>query len=211
MFSIFSFSQTKIVGEFIRIDDSIGSNYTFDKNNFAQTNFYHLGYKELFEGIYKIEKSILTLYYIPKIKTKKDYSFVKKKKVTKNNNAYLFTKIKLTNKDLRNGDIELLIYDKNDKILMGFSNDENGEFPFLSLFDSKIGYFLFSSLVYQEVKIPASELFGYTTEVNILLNKTLIKNSQKNDTIKYLIKSFSKKKIELVNSKTNEKVILFKQ
>ena len=40
---------------------------------------------------------------------------MKKKKVTKNNNAYLFTKIKLTNKDLRNGDIELLIYDKNDK------------------------------------------------------------------------------------------------
>lgn len=213
------YSQRSITGKYQREDvvstmAETGSKYIFDKNNnFTQTNFYHLGYKELFEGKYKLEKSILTLYYIPKIKTRKDYRFVNKKKITKNNssNTYLFAQIKLTNKDLRKDDIELLIYDKNDKLLMGFSNDENGEFPFLSLYDSKIGYFLFSSLVYQEVKIPASELYGSTTEVNILLNKTLIKQSQKNDTIKYLIKSFSKKKVELKNRITNEKVILTKQ
>ncbi|MDG2072999.1 MAG: hypothetical protein P8J28_00175 [Polaribacter sp.] len=119
--------------------------------------------------------------------------------------------MKLTNKKLREGEIELLVYDKKGKLLMGFSSNKNGEFPFLSLYDTKIGCFIFSSLVYQEVKIPAEELFGYLSEIDVLLEKTLTKYSQRNDTVKYLINSINNNKLELKNIKTKEKIILIKE
>lgn len=212
------FSQKKLAGNYIRKDialmvKDIGSSYSFNRyNSFTQTDFLHLESQLILKGNYKLKKDTLTLYYIPNIKKEKDYKFIKKKKVEKNNyKDYLFSKIKLTNKGLRKADVELLIYDKKGKLLMGFSSNENGEFPYLSLFDTKIGYFIFSSLLYQEVKIPSSELFGFSSEVHIKLKKNLIEYSQKKDTINYLIKSFTKKKIELENIKTKEKVILLKQ
>ena len=190
----------------------IGSMYSFNLNNtFFQTNFLHLGYKEVFEGNYRISKDTLLLFYIPIQKKERDYKFIQKNKIEENTGkVYLFLKIKLMNEEIRKSGVEMLVYDKKGKMLMGFSSDENGEYPFLSLFDSKIGYFLFSSLDYQEVKIPASELFGYSSEIHIQLKKSFIINGKRNDTIKYLVSSFGKRKIELRNIKTKEKVVLFK-
>ena len=153
----------------------------------------------------------LILYYKPSNQINKNYQFLKRKQLAEDeNNDYLFVKINLANKNLRKSEVELLIHDSDGKLLMGFSSDENGEFPFLSLFDSKIGYFIFSSLDYQELKIPAKELFGYHSEIMVTLDKSLTKYSQRNDTITYLITSFEKNKLELKNIKTEEEVILMK-
>ncbi|MDG1528001.1 MAG: hypothetical protein P8I51_00285 [Polaribacter sp.] len=212
------FSQKKLIGKYIRDDASlslqdIGSKYLFNADKtFIQTDFFHLEKKEIFEGTYKLNKDFLILHYKPRIQQNNNYKFIKKRKISEEkNNNYLFTKMKLTNKKLREGEIELLVYDKKGKLLMGFSSNKNGEFPFLSLYDTKIGCFIFSSLVYQEVKIPAEELFGYLSEIDVLLEKTLTKYSQRNDTVKYLINSINNNKLELKNIKTKEKIILIKE
>lgn len=212
------FSQGKLDGKYMRKDaaliaQDIGSSYLFNEDNkFSQTNFLHLESQEVFNGSYKLIKDTLFLFYKPKLRKELGYEFIEKKKLKeKNSTNYLLSKIKIINKEIRKSDVEMLIYDNQGKLLMGFTSDENGEYPYLSLYDTKIEYFMFSSLVYQEVKIPATELFGYSSEVHVLLEKTLINRSQRNDTIKYLIKSFNKRKIELKNIKTKEKVILYKQ
>jgi hypothetical protein len=212
------YSQRNIIGKYNRIktesfSEDIGTSYDFRRDgSFTQTNFLHLNSKFVFNGNYRLKKDSLILYYKPNIRTEKGYKFIKKKKLKEENStSYLFSKIKIINRNLRKSEVEMLIYDKNGKLLMGFSCDENGEFPYLNLFDTKIEYFIFSSLLFQELRIPANELFGFTTEIHILLKKNLIRYSQKKDTIKYFVKSFNKKKIELKNVRTKEKVTIVKQ
>ena len=211
------FSQKNILGEFIREDASmvvqdIGTKFVFNLDStFIQTDYFHLGHKKVFTGKFLLNKEQLILYYKPSNQINKNYQFLKRKQLAEDeNNDYLFVKINLANKNLRKSEVELLIHDNEGKLLMGFSSDENGEFPFLSLFDSKIEYFIFSSLDYQELKIPAKELFGYHSKIMVTLDKSLTKYSQRNDTINYLITSFEKNKVELKNIKTEEEVILMK-
>jgi hypothetical protein len=206
------FSQEKLAGNYIREGFEIGSHYLFNEDaSFTQTKYLHLESQFVSTGTYKLVKDTLYLFYKPKLQKEKRYTFIKKRKIeAKKDKVYLFSKIKLIHKNRSTSGVSLLIYDKNRKALMGFDSDKNGEYPYLSLFDSKIGYFLFTSLHFQEVNIPASELFGYSSEVHINLNDSKIEYSQKRGAIKYLIKSFDKKKIELKNTKTKEKVILYK-
>jgi len=212
------FSQEKLLGNFISKDaalsvNGIGSFYSFNSDgSFTQTNYLHLESQLVFNGTYKLVKDMLYLFYKPKLQKEKEYKFIKKSKIeATKDKVYLFSKIKLRHKKRSTVGVSLLIYDINGKALMGFDSDKNGEYPYLSLFDSKIGSFVFSSLHFQEVKIPASELFGFSSELHINLNDSKIEYSQKSDTITYVIKSFDKKKIELNNSTTKERVILYKQ
>lgn len=208
-----SFSQGKLEGNYIREVFDIGSHYLFNEDaSFTQTKYLHLESQFVSTGTYKLVKDTLFLFYKPKLQKEKRYTFIKKRKIEANKDkVYLFSKIKLIHKTQSVVGVELLIYDNEGKLLMGFGSDKNGEYPYLSLYDPKIGYFIFSSLHFQEVKIPANELFGFSSEVHIHLNESRIEYSQKTETITYFIKSFDKKKIELKNSKTKERVILYKQ
>ena len=214
LFSSFScFSQEKLKGNYIREGFETGSHYLFNEDaSFTQTKYLHLESQLVSTGTYKLVKDTLFLFYKPKLQKEKRYTFIKKRKIEANKDkVYLFSKIKLIHETQSVAGVELLIYDNDGKLLMGFGSDKNGEYPYLNLYNPKIGHFLFSSLHFQEVKIPANELFGYSSEVHINLNDSKIEYSQKRDTIKYLIKSFDKKKLKLKNSKTKEQVILYKQ
>lgn len=207
------FSQERLAGNYIKKDLDSEPSYSFREDaNFIQTSYLHLEAQLVFNGTYKLVKDTLYLHYKPKLKKNKSYKFVKKRKIeAAKNKVYLLSKIRLINKNQSASGVSLLIYDKKGELLMGFDSDKKGEYPYLSLYDSKIGHFVFSSLDFQEVKIPASELFGYSSEVDVYLNNSKIEYSQKEGTIKYLVKSHDKEKIKLKNIKTKERVVLYKQ
>lgn len=198
LFSIFllfnyAMNSQNIVGSYYLIDQTVvagdlGSTLIFEMDGtFKRVAFEHLGEKSIAGGYYRVEGDTLFLEYKPQgINFQSEIKLIDKKDL--NDPGILFAEIKVFNS---NGDpqpgVNLLIQNKEKKLVTGFSSNKEGNFPPLSMYDNYIQYFIISWIGHREVTIPAESLFGYSTNIEVHLKDSTVTYDNSDKIIKLII------------------------
>ncbi|CAM4063437.1 hypothetical protein GILI108418_02380 [Gillisia limnaea] len=108
--------------------------------------------------------------------------------------------------------MNLLVQNKEKKIVTGFISNDDGEFPQLSIYDHYIQYLTFSWIGSREISIPADSLFGYRTEIEVHLKESAVTYYNPDMKIYYLITRRSRDRLELKSlvGKQEQSIILRK-
>lgn len=178
VFTLFVFNKSNgqiISGEFKVIDNlssvkEIGITYNFKPNGiFRHVIHEHMNKKTISGGNFKTKGDTLILDYKPlKKKILAGLSYLKKKDLQDSNR--FFSNIQVVNsKGNPQAGVNLLIKNRDENIVIGFSSNNQGKYPTLSIYDSYIQYLTFSFLGHREITINADSLFGLETKLRVQL------------------------------------------
>ena len=165
----------------------IGIIYSFVPNEvFRKTTYKHLN-KTVSGGNFSIEGDTLILDYKPlERKSTEDLVYIRKDKLV--DSTRFFSKIQILNsKGTPQAGVNLLIKNQEGDVVMGFSSNNQGAFPVLSVFDKYIQYLTFSFLGHQEVTLNTDSLFGLDTKIRFQLKSNSVTYTNTAKSEKYLI------------------------
>lgn len=98
--------------------------------------------------------------------------------------------------------------DNQNNILMAFISNGKGEFPDLSLHNGVFPKLVFSSVTGEEVKIGTDSLFGFSADIDVIMNDEQIVYGKSHCTIQYTISRLRKNEITLIGDINEERVVL---
>lgn len=214
-------SQEKITGHFIRTDGfmmvaEIGVSYDFDVNNrFSRVTYLHLMTKSVSQGRYSINGDTLRLFFEP-IDTLKPEAIVNSRQPiehitskVKGELPKLLAKINVVNKEFEPlPGVNMILYELNRKFYTGYVSDSGGNYPSINLISGNVHEFHFSFIGFQELKIPADDLYGYQTDLTVVLTSSALVYEQNEFVQKFLINEISYDKIDMTSLKNQQHVIL---
>lgn len=175
-----------------------------DRYDFEKMEFMHLGYKKKYKGTYAINSDTLILNYKPYNLELPKYEIINsqpiegplgsnEKKVVE---AFL-TKIRVVNEEGKPlVGVNLILRNEKKEVIMGFSSNEKGQFPELSINDRYIADLVFSFLGFQDEVIKTEVLYGTITEIVLNLYQG-IEYSSFGGTEEYVILDYSLNRIVL--------------
>lgn len=83
--------------------------------------------------------------------------------------------------------VNLLLHNKDKKIVTGFSSDEEGKYPPVSIQDPYIKFLTFSYLSHKEFSISTDSLFGYSTKIEVQLKDSNETFNNPDKIVKFII------------------------
>jgi len=110
----------------------------------------------------------------------------------------------------KNKPVVILTLESKDKTpVISFMSDNKGEFPKINLYDKYVKFFKFSFLSMRELIIDSETLFGYKTDLKIVLDEPLKNIRDTNITKKYIIKrsTSSSDEIRLISIQDKSKIV----
>ena len=164
----------------------------------------HLGYKKKYKGTYVINSDTLILNYTAYNLALPKYKIINSQPIEgplgsdeKKIVEAFFTKIRVVNEEGKPlVAVNLILRNEKKEVIMGFSSNEKGQFPELSINDRYIADLVFSFLGFQDEVIKTEVLYGKITEIVLTLHQG-IELSAHEGKEKYLIKSKSLNRIVL--------------
>lgn len=181
----------KVINSSISVKD-IGITYSFKPNGiFRQTFYEHLNKKTISGGNFRTKGDTLILDYKPlKQDMAKNIVYIKKQKLK--DSTRFFSSIQILNsKGNPQAGVNLLIKNKNEEIVLGFSSNTEGEYPTMSIYDSYIQYLTFSFLGHKEVTINTDSLFGLDSKINVQLEANAVSYTDTIKSVRFLFKKIS--------------------
>jgi hypothetical protein len=178
----------KLINSSTSVED-IGIMYSFEPNGiFRKIIYEHLNKRTISGGNYRIKEDTLILDYKSlKQDSAKNLVYIKKEKLK--DSTRFFSNIQILNsKGNPQAGVNLLIKNKDEVIVMGFSSNNEGEYPTLSIYDSYIQYLTFSFLGHQEISINTDSLFGLNTKIRVQLESSSVSYTNTTKSLRYLFK-----------------------
>ena len=210
-------SQEKLLGHFVRTNGAgIGVSYDFEKHSkFLKVEYEHLMSKILYQGKLLTDGDTLILLFEP-IDTLLPEAIVNSKRPIEDNTSEvkgelpkLITKINIVNKEFDPlPGVNMILWDINRELYDGYVSDSGGNYPSINLSNKSIYEFHFSFVGYQEFNILADDLYGYQTNLTVVLTSSALVYNQNKLVQKYIINEISYDKIDMTNLKNQQHVIL---
>lgn len=196
-------SSQEVIGSYKLMDHElaiadVGVTYNFRKNGtFEHIVHEHLEGKSISGGNYHLTGDTLTLEY-QELGTNIQGEVKIKKREKLNSSDILSSRIKVFNSEgTAQPGVNLLMLNKEKKLVTGFSSNGKGEFLPISVYDNYIQFLTFSFLAHNEISIHTDTLFGYMTEIEVYLKDSSPTFINAEKTIKFLIKSSTSESMEL--------------
>ncbi len=192
-----------------------GKVYEFHQSTF-KTSTGEIGLhspQKVAQGNYSITEDTLFLHFKPvNNPPKPGFEFVKKEPIdaklsSQDRQVYVHFKIVGNdNKPIIPPPI-VILKNKEEEDIQGFRADSLGQIPEVFIFGSFQGYFHFTSLANEELKIKTDTLSGYKSRVKVTLpERTRYEDYE--GTKKYMIKTREQEKIVLQSLTNDEEIVL---